>query len=695
MAKSEQEAFFKPRNIALVGASDRSAWSAMVFRCFELYEHKGKLSAVNRGGKPAHGLPGYTSCTEIEDPVDAAFIYVPAEGVLGALEDAAAAGIRNAVILSSGFAEAGKEGAAMQEEVVRAARDLGIRFMGPNSMGFANLAHGSAMTSVKTRLPCRHGRLALISQSGALLNEMGKIAHLSGIGLAFTGATGNEASMSITDLLEYLVDDDSVGAICIYSEGIRDHGRFMAAAMRAKELNKPIVLLKLGRSEISGAIAQAHTGSLIGDDGVFDAMCRQTGIIRVSSLEEAVTTADLLGKIGPIAPARIAMCSISGGACALFADLSDEYGVEVVQYTQETKDALRAVLPSFASTLNPLDTTGALVQHPEIWHEVIPILARDANTGLVIVSQPIPNTDAERLTLSSTIEAIVAGFRAANKPAVIVDFSVQTRSSEQIAFIKEAGVDVPVQGLDIAVRALAHLQRWSERVSRPAIAQDLPAPCGEHPVGERETLQYLSSRGAPVIPARLVATADEAAQFAEELGGRAAYKIASPDIAHKTEANGVRLDIAPGDAKETFASIVAAASAYDPSARVEGVLIAPMRDAGTEMIVGVTRDPEWGLAITVGTGGVLTEILEDSETRLLPIDEAHARDMVLSLKGAKLLQGFRGSEPADLDALCKAIVAIGDAAAALGPDIAALEVNPLRVSGAQVEALDALAIYAA
>jgi len=449
MADADLSSFFTPRNIALVGASDRSAWSAMVYYCFELYDHKGKLFAVNRGGKSAHGLPGYTSCTEIEDRVDAAFIYVPAGAVVEALHDAAAAGIRNAVIISSGFAETGAEGAAMQEDVVRTVRELGIRFMGPNSLGFANLAHDSVMTSVKTRKPVRTGHLAIISQSGALVNEMGKVAHCNGIGLAFLGATGNEAGLTITDLLGYLVDDDAVSAICIYSEGIRDHARFMAAATRAREARKPVVMLKLGRSAISGAIAEAHTGSLIGDDGVFDAMCQRTGVIRCASIEEVIATADLLGRIGPIDPPRLALSSISGGACALMADLADEHGLTVEPFTQETQDALRKVLPAFAATLNPLDVTGALVQQPEVWQDVIPIMARNANTGLAIVCQPIPNVDTEIESLTPSIRAIVAGFRAANQPAVIVDLSVQTRSKEQLELIGEIGVDVPVQGVGL------------------------------------------------------------------------------------------------------------------------------------------------------------------------------------------------------------------------------------------------------
>jgi len=334
-----------------------------------------------------------------------------------------------------------------------------------------------------------------------------------------------------------------------------------------------------------------------------------------------------------------------------------------------------------------------LVQQPELWLEVIPILARDPNTGLVIVSQPLPNVDSELATFTSTIEAITAGFHAANHPAIIVDFCMQTRSAEQLALIERLGVELPMPGLLITVRALANLQNWSKALARPMVRRELPSPSSERPAGERETLAFLGRHGVPVIPARLATGAKEAQAVAAEIGGPVAFKIASPDIAHKTEAGGVMLGVDPANAGATYKAIVASARAYDAKARIDGVLIAPMRSGGVELIVGVSNDPEWGLAITVGAGGVLTEVLGDSHTRLLPVDEKEARDMVLSLKSAKLLQGFRGSPPADLDALSRAIVAVGDAAAALGLDLAALEVNPLRVLGNEIEALDALALW--
>lgn len=694
-AREALAAFFRPRRIALVGASDRSAWSRMTFSRFAAYGHQGELFAVNRTGAPAHGLPGFTRIGDIPGGVDLAYIYVPAEAVAGAVREAGAAGVRHAVVLSSGFAEAGEAGAALQAELAGAAEDAGVLLLGPNSLGFANIAARCACTSIPTRLPVLAGRLAVVSQSGALANEFAKFAHTQGIGLSFIGATGNEAQLGVADMLDYLVDDPSTGAVAVYVEAIHDPARFAAAAERARCAAKPVVVLKVGRSATAAAVAQAHTGSLVGDDKVFDAMLRHHGVTRTSSIEELILTADLLGKVGPIDPPRIGMASISGGACGLWADLAELHGLAMPPFAETTQAALRGVLPDFAATLNPLDVTGMAVQDPTLWARTIPLLAADPGLGLVVTASVAPNTPAELAALRAGLEAVAQGYRAAGCKPVLCNLSLQEASGLQRDVLTEVGIEAVLPDLDFGVRALAHLQRWSERLLAPASAPlPRPATSAARPRGERETLAHLAAHGVPVVPAILAAAPEAAARAAERLGGRLALKVASPDIAHKTEAGGVRLGVeGPQAAREAFAAILSCVRAHAPDAQIEGVLVQPMREAGVELIVGVARDPEWGPAIVVGLGGLFTEALQDSQTRLLPIDAAEARRMLGELKGARLLQGFRGAPPADLDRLCAAIVAVGEAALALGPDLAALEVNPLWVRGEAVECLDALALY--
>jgi acyl-CoA synthetase (NDP forming) len=388
------------------------------------------------------------------------------------------------------------------------------------------------------------------------------------------------------------------------------------------------------------------------------------------------------------------MASISGGACAMYADLAHIHGLEVPPYAAETQAKLREILPGFAATLNPLDVTGVVVQDPTIWSRAIPALKEDPGMGLIVASTVVPVVDREIASMGGDLKAIAAGFKAANAKPVMLSMTLQDQSDLQRDFLREIEVDAVLPGIEVGVKALAHLQRWSENLLGDAPRTLDVAAEATRPTGEREVLSYLAGKGAPVIPSRLVKTAEEAAEAAVAVGGNAVLKIASPDIAHKTEAGGVRLNVAGGEAAaRVFEEIVRSAKAYAPNARIDGVIVSPMREAGVELIAGVARDPEWGPVIVVGLGGIFTEALKDSQVRLLPVSTGDVKAALKELKGAKLLEGFRGAPAADLDKLAVAIVAIGDAALALGPHLAALEVNPLRVRGGEVECLDGLAVY--
>jgi acyl-CoA synthetase (NDP forming) len=457
--------FFRPRNIALIGASDRSAWSHMVFGRFAEYGHQGSLFAVNRNGAEAHGLTGYKRCADIPERVDAAYIYVPAATVADALREAAAAGARNAVVLSSGFAEAGEAGATMQAELAALAADAGVALLGPNSLGFANLAQSCCCTTIRPRTPLRTGGLALVSQSGGVANELSKWAHAQGIGLSFLCATGNEAQISVADVVDYLVDDDSAAAIAIYVEGINHPERLMRAAERARRSAKPIVIFKMGRGEVSRAVALAHTGTEVGDDSIFEALCRRFAVTRANSIEELVATADFLGKSGPIDPPRVGMASVSGGSCGMYSDLAHLHGLAMPPFAPQTNAALRAVLPPFAATLNPLDVTGLFVQRPELWSQVIATLIADPGLGMAVCGLVMPNTPEELAALKAGVAAAVEGFRAAGRPPVMLSYSLQDVSEIQLALRDALGLEMVLPNIELGVKALAHLQTWSERLA--------------------------------------------------------------------------------------------------------------------------------------------------------------------------------------------------------------------------------------
>jgi len=688
---------FYPTSIALVGASERSSWSQLLHANIQRVAFSGRIYSVNKGGAAAHGYPGYRSCREIPDGVDAAFLMVPREAVLDAFDDVIASGIKSAVILTSGFAEAGEEGAHLQDELTRRARAARVIFLGPNCLGFANLTSRAVMTSVPMHPPFLPGKLALISQSGATGNEIVGMAHDHNIGLTMFIATGNEAMLDIATCVDFLVDDEHARVIMVFAETIRDPATFAAAARRALMANKTIVMLKAGATELTAKIAAAHTGSLVGDDAVFDAACRQLGVIRVHTLEELVITAGLVAHTGPLS-AGVGIVSLSGGACTLIADRADIHGVTLPAFSGATRALLREALPGSGEPLNPFDITGAAVRDPVLFERVLAAIGADPAIGFVGCVHNMPWN--EKWDKAPTIDAIGRALAKLDKPSAMLNQTLKPLTQKSRDIMAETGVPAVFGGVETVVTALGHIYRWSARLKQPLTMSAIlsahpPSSTTQHPSGERAVLDYLAARGVPVIPAKVAKTREEAIAYAAASASPVALKIASTNIAHKTEVGGVKLNL-QGEAEvgTGFDAIIAAVRAAAPAAKLDGVLVSPMRSGGIEMLVGTVRDPQWGLTLAVGLGGVWVEALADTQLRLLPVSAAQVREMLGELRATKLLQGFRGTPPVDIDRLAEVIAAIGDAALALGPELLSLEVNPLLAGAAGVEALDALTVWA-
>ena len=460
-------------------------------------------------------------------------------------------------------------------------------------------------------------------------------------------------------------------------------------------------MLKVGSSELTAKVAQAHTGALVGDDRIFDAACRQMGMLRVQSIEELVLTAHLLSQTGPIATRGLGVVSISGGACELIADQAERCGVALPQFAPATLEPLRDALSAMgASTHNPLDITGAVVGKPEMFQHVIDVIAKDPSIGLVTAVFGLrAEADGNFSALNAkALSAIGAAIQASGKPGLLLTQTLQPISTEDRAALERFRIPMVSGGLRDGVQAIGNAFRWSQRQALPPY---LPPPVAQalarqRPGGERATLDYLASCGVPVIPATLATSDDEAVQAARAAGGdRVVLKIASPDIAHKTEAGGVLLGL-DGDAAvaEGYRRILANVRQSQPQARIDGVIVSPMRPPGVELFVGIARDPQWGLAMAIALGGIWVEALKDSTVRLLPLDRAAVVEMFSELKAATILRGFRGQPAVDLDAVADIAVRIGEAALALGPQLASMEVNPLYVGPqGRIECLDALALW--
>jgi acetate---CoA ligase (ADP-forming) len=705
VAPARLREFFAPRSIALVGASETSGWARLAVLASTLTGFSGPLIPIHPRHETAFGRPVSRNLRDLAaDPPDLAFIMVPTQAVSTVIDDAAAAGVRNVVVLASGYREVGAAGHDLEGKLVAQAAAAGITLLGPNCLGFINVTTGAAPFGLTVPLPLTAGPVGVALQSGALTSVVLGFARSHGIGISTLTSVGNEAMIGIADMIEYLVDDENTKVITLFLEQIGDPAAFARAAARADAAGKPIVALKAGATEAGQKAALAHTGSVAGDDAVVDAVLRQLNVIRVRSIEQLMITSAMLGYSRVPRGRRMGVVTASGGACDIIADRSSELGIEIPDFSPETATAISAHLPPFAAARNPLDVTGY-------------VLANAATSFLNAMDYAL-----EATLTDPGLDFVLYG--GVNPPdAAPPDEAMAAAQDQRMAWISEkvAGSPIPVipinpttvdigaharevlgrhdlhiyNGIDLGLAAVDGALRWQERRgSIPAGLLQRPLPAGDlteaEPWSEAEARAMVAARGVPVVPGELVTSADEAADAAERLGLPVALKIVSAQITHKSDIGGVALGLSTADDVKAAYARVRAAGESVAGATVDGVLVTPMRSGGVELLAGVTLDPTFGPVLAVGLGGVWVEILKDIRLRALPVDAAEARRMLEELRGIDLLRGARGSQPADLDAIAAVIAQIGDAALSLNGSLRALEVNPLWVNGDQVEALDVL-----
>jgi acyl-CoA synthetase (NDP forming) len=699
----------QPQAIAIVGASERSRWSEALCDNLDRGGYRGALHLINRHGSPVHGRSSHTSCQAVGAPIDVGIIMVPAAAVPDAIDDLAAARAGSAVVLSSGFAEAGEAGRALQAEVTARARRANLRLVGPNSLGFINFAGGVHAWTTPVRAPSRAEGVAIISQSGATAFFLTELAWQQDLGVSFVAATGNETDLDASAFIDHAIDDPASHAIALFIETVRQPARFLAAARRAAAARKPVVVLKVGASDAVTRSAQAHTGALVGDDRLFDGLCEQYGLIRVRSVEQLLATADIAGRAGPLREGGLAILSNSGGICEIAADTAEAHGLAVPALAPETASRLRETLPSFGTPNNPLDLTGGV--EPARCADAVRHLADQPGIAAVLCiwyAVPLePFEESERL--SALHQHLASALSDIAVPGFMVSYTHTRINDHARALLARHHAPYSALGLDRVVQALAGVSKWSAFLRRSGHQATGPAPSGHadtapkvHPAAspavrprsEHAALAWLASEGVPVIPFTLATSAEASVAAARAAGASVVLKIASPDIAHKSEIGGVLLNLT-GDAAVAagYAQLIEAARRHAPEARVDGVLVTPMRRDGIELIVGIARDPEWGWVLALGLGGVWVEALKDVALRVLPVGQPDILHMLAGLKGASLLRGYRGTPAADLDRLAAAVLAIAQAATRLGPELLALDINPLRVHGSDIEALDALCVW--
>ena len=684
-----------PRAVAVIGASDdptRIGGRPIAYMRKAGFE--GAILPVNPKRETVQGLPCVPSVAELAQPIDYAIVAVPAPAVNDAIRAAADKGAKACLVYSSGFAEAGAEGKALQDDMAEIARRTGVRIIGPNCLGVFDAASGflATFTSTIDRIAPEPGPLAVASQSGAYGSHIYMVARLRGLKVGKLITTGNEVDLDVAEAIRLLVEDDTVHTITAYLEGAKDGPGLIAALKAARAAGKPVVVMKVGRSRAGAVAASSHTAALAGEDAVYSAVLGQHGAYRARSTEEMLDIAYACRpRVFPRGK-RLGLVTISGGAGVLMADAAEDHGIETPPMPEAAQAALKARLP-FAATRNPVDVTAQAFNDMSLVEANMRILLEQGGYDAILAFW---TSVAGAPSIAETLIAAVEAGRAGFEDRLIVQSLVAP--PEIVARYEAKGYPV-FEDPSRAVAAIAALMHFGQAFARaegeaPPPLTPIELPDGQ--IGERMAKAILAAAGLEMVADRLVTSAAEAEaaarELARELGGPVALKIASPDILHKTEAGGIALSVASDEVAAAYDRIVSDVSRHAPEARIEGVLVSPMIDGGVECILGAKIDPVFGPVVMLGLGGIFAEVFEDVAFRRAPIGPAEARDMIGELKGKALLKGARGAAPADLDALSKAVSILSRFAAANAETIESVELNPLRALPDRALALDALIV---
>jgi len=696
------DSFFAPESIALIGASrDLEKIPGRLLSMLRKNEYPGRIYPINPNYGDIDGLKCYKTIAEIGAPIDLAVIIIPARAVVGALEECAAVGVRNAVIISSGFAEEGGDSAAMQDRIVAIAKRTGMRISGPNAEGFMSETQKVAATFSPTvdvkvghvPLVATKKRIAIVAQSGGIGFAIKHRAKALGVAVSYCVSAGNESDLGAGEFLDYMVQDASTDVILLFIEGIRDVDKFLAAAERAADMRKPVIVTKVGRSGAGQRAAASHTASMAGWSAAYDAVFAKYGFIVSNDLDEAVTIAAVLASNPLPKDDRVAVLTVSGGAGIWGADTVSMQGLRVPALSQAIQSEIKKYMPSYGAAGNPVDVTaqgvssGGLQKSIELFD-----VSGEVDATLVIMSF---SSDVRMPFKEAELKPVIA---AQNKPVVFYSYTLPSDFARRE--LAKSGV-VVLSGLThvgVAMRRLLDYSRFRPAAAADAAAlpaRDLSTHLQTPTLSESDSKALLREAGIS-LPDEVLATEREALDAATaKVGFPLVLKIQSPDIAHKSEVGGVRVGIATkGEAFTAYRELLDNAQKHRPNALIQGVLVSPMAKKGVEIIIGTLLDATFGPMVMVGLGGITTELFRDVIYRPAPVSAAEAETMLGELKAAPLLRGFRGAPKADVAALSKLISDVSVLAARLREKVSEIELNPVLVhpQGQGVTIVDALVV---
>ncbi|WP_321797647.1 acetate--CoA ligase family protein [Caballeronia sp. J97] len=698
------DALVNPRSIAIVGASvDGTSISGQPMRFLTQHGYRGALYPVNPKYREIAGVACYDSIAALPETPDLALILVAARRVPQMLRECGERGIRHAIVYGSGFAESGAAGAALQRECAEIARAHRMRVIGPNCQGMVSTASRVyAGFGAPFGVGYRSGTLSLISQSGGFGCALLLAADELGIGLRHFITTGNEADVSLLELVDACIDDPGTSLVAAYIEGLKDARRLVDVARRALDAGKPILAWKVGNTVDGARAAASHTANLGGASALYRTAFRQAGVIEVSDVADLGDYANAFGMARLPRGERVAVVTLSGGAGILATDVCAQNGMSTPPLAPETIERLVPLVPAFASLNNPVDLTAGILADPRIFADTLQIIADDPNIDAVTIMAAAASGEVAR----AMADAIARVFAATDKPMMVAWNARRDMAREAYALLEEAKVPLfptPVRCARalaaLSLHARARRARAQSRLAKPLAPRHAPhartlIERGQGDLTEHAAQGLLRAYGIDTPKSVLVRDRDHAPEAAHAIGFPLVVKVQSPDIAHKTEAGAVRTGIRDAATlAQACDEILANARRHAPGARIDGVLLQEeIRDA-VEIIVGIENDPSFGPAVMCGLGGIYAEVLKDVTFRLAPVthDEAHA--MIRELRAHAILTGARGKPAADIDALAGTLVALSQMALDLQTSLKELDINPLFVlpQGQGVRAGDALA----
>ena len=677
-------ALWAARSVAVVGASDKpGSLGRLPVEFLQRYGYAGRILPVRPDGAPVAGLPSYRSlreCIEQHGAVDLAMVMVAAPRVLAAVRDCAEAGVPVAVICTSGFAETGEQGAALQAEVVRVAREGGVRLVGPNCIGSVGVATGQVssfsplFSGERTELV--PGAVGFVSQSGALGYGAVSLAFERGLGLGWVVNTGNEADVSAVEVMDALTREPGCRGVLAYLETLGDVEGLRAVAATGT----PVAVLKAGRSDAGARAAASHTGALAAGDRVVDAALRQLGMVRVGDVDELLDVGDVMTVPHRPQGRRVAVVTTSGGSGILAADAIEAQGLEMATLAPETLRVLDEIVPAFGSTANPVDVTASVMSNASLFDRTLDVIADDPGVDLVVACFCV-------LTGKDVDDVVASLARVAGRsgiPVIAVRTGADHLAPDASAHMRAAGIPcypTPAR----AVRAASALVQFSaERPSAPAPPRPSAGSAAEAVpsagASEQEMKELLAGAGIPVPGGRVATSAEDAREAVAEVGGRAVFKAVVPGLLHKSDAGGVVVDVSAEDAAATWEKVAALGGE---------VLVEELVPGGVEALVGLAPSP-LGPVLTVGVGGVLTEVLHDVALRVLPVGRGDVEAMLDETRLGTLLAGVRGAVPADRDAMVETVLRVCEVARGWPPGFE-LDLNPVTAlaAGSGVRVLDA------